>query len=230
MMQSSSNDYWNDSTTPQEEHEKFVLMRALCVVLCPLPFIQLRRSDKAEAGARHYEARGIVRGISPTVHDRFEHEHHCGFMPSMTMPFTPRDPKDIARLTLRDAIAFRLKVTDKDALIDNIRKIAASEVHLPQASSTVSPRTTNASSRLKEGDAMPVFGLTNENGERISLDTYHGKPFVITFIFTRCPMPNFCPRMSKNFAECKGDQAAATLAEQSFSALRPIRRTTRLRC
>jgi len=160
------------------------------------------RSDKSEAGARHYEARGIVRGFSP---DRstidVEHETIAGFMPSMTMPFTPRDPKDIARLTLRDAIAFRLKVTNKDALIDNIRKIAASEVHLPQASSTVTPRTTNASSRLKEGDAMPVFGLTNENGERISLDTYHGKPFVITFIFTRCPMPNFCPRMSKNFAE-----------------------------
>jgi protein SCO1 len=160
------------------------------------------RSDKSEAGARHYEARGIVRGFSP---DRstidIEHEAIAGFMPSMTMPFTPRDPKDIVHLTLRDAIAFRIEVTGKEALIDNIRKIAASEVHLPPASSTVSPRTTKASSRLKECDAMPVFGLTNESGERISLDTYRGKPFVITFIFTRCPMPNFCPRMSKNFAE-----------------------------
>lgn len=160
------------------------------------------RSEKSAAGARHYEARGIVRGFAP---DRstidVEHETISGFMPSMTMPFTPRHPKEIASLTLRDAIAFRLEITDKDALIDNIRKIAASEVHLPQASSTMTPRTTTASSRLKEGDAMPPFRLTNENGEEITRDTYGGKPFVITFIFTRCPMPNFCPRMSKNFAE-----------------------------
>ena len=160
------------------------------------------RSDQPAAGVRHYEVRGIVRGFAP---DRstidIEHETIPGFMPSMTMPFTPRTPKEIASLTLRDAIAFRLEVTDKDALIDNIRKIAASEVHLPQASSSVTPRTTNASSRLKERDAMPVFSLTNENGGEITRDTYRGKPFVITFIFTRCSMPNFCPLMSRNFVE-----------------------------
>src|ERR1041385_2527473 len=48
---------------------------------------------------------------------------------------------------------------------------------------------------------MPPFDLTNQNGERISLDTFRGKPFVLTFVFTRCPLPNFCPRMSNNFAE-----------------------------
>ena len=158
------------------------------------------RADKSEATVRYYEVRGIVRGFSP---DRstieVEHENIPGFMPAMTMPFTPRHPKDIATLTLRDALVFRLEVTDKEALIDNIRKIAASEVHLPQI--IPAPQNADSSARLKEGDAMPVFGLTNENGEQISLATYKGKPFVVTFIFTRCPMPNFCPRMTKNFAE-----------------------------
>ena len=55
--------------------------------------------------------------------------------------------------------------------------------------------------RLKEGDKMPPFDLTNQNGERISLDTFRGQPFVLTFVFTRCPLPNFCPRMSNNFEE-----------------------------
>jgi len=159
------------------------------------------RADKSETGARYYEVRGIVRGFSPdrsTV--EVEHENIPGFMPAMTMPFTPRNPKDIATITLRDALAFRLEVTAKDALIDNIRKIGASEVHLPQIIATPMPENLDGSSRLKEGDAIPVFALTNESGEQISLATYKGKPFVVTFIFTRCPMPNFCPRMSKNFA------------------------------
>ncbi len=121
-------------------------------------------------------------------------------MPAMTMPFTPRNPKDIANLNPREALAFRLAVTDKEALIDNIRKIALSEVHLPQISATATPQSVDSSPRLRESDAMPGFDLTNEKGEQISLATYKGKPFVITFIFTRCPMPNFCPRMSRNFA------------------------------
>jgi protein SCO1/2 len=48
---------------------------------------------------------------------------------------------------------------------------------------------------------MPPFSLTNQNGEPISLDTFRGQSFVLTFVFTRCPVPNFCPRMSNNFEE-----------------------------
>jgi protein SCO1/2 len=178
-----------------------------CLVPMPLLCLALalaacHRSDPPARSVRHYQVRGIVRGFAPdrsTIH--VEHEAIPGFMPSMTMPFTPREPKDIASLTLRDAIAFRLAVTDKDALIDNIRKIAPSEVHLPQTTTATTPQATNSSSRLKEGDMMPAFGLTNENGEGINGETYGGRPFVITFIFVRCPMPNFCPRMAKNFGE-----------------------------
>ena len=63
---------------------------------------------------------------------------------------------------------------------------------------------------------MPVFNLTNQNGEPISLDSFRGRPFVLTFIFTRCPLPNFCPRMSNNFEELQtaiedgGDALAKT--------------------
>src|SRR5262249_15368250 len=57
---------------------------------------------------------------------------------------------------------------------------------------------------------MPAFSLTNQNGERISLDAFHGEPFVLTFVFTRCPMPNFCPRMSNNFEELQTAIKGAT--------------------
>jgi protein SCO1/2 len=150
---------------------------------------------------RHYEARGIVRGLAP---DRrtidVEHEDIRGFMPSMTMPLAVRDPKEIVDLKIGDAILFRLNVTDEDVWIDNVRKIAADQVHLPMHSPTpvISPQP---SARLREGEAMPGFSLVNQASEPVTLDSFRGEPFVLTFVFTRCPLPNFCPRMSHNFFE-----------------------------
>ena len=150
---------------------------------------------------RQYEARGIIRGFAP---DRrtidVEHEDIRGFMPSMTMPFSVHDPKQTTGLVMGDAISFRLTVTEKDSWIDQIRKIDIGQVHLPTA--TPAPRSAaNASPRLRDGDLMPQFELVDQDGHKISLETFRGRPLVLTFIFTRCPIPNFCPLMSKNFAD-----------------------------
>jgi protein SCO1 len=81
-----------------------------------------------------------------------------------------------------------------------VKTIRREEVYVaePKQASSVS---TQRDSRLKEGDEMPPFSLTNQNAERISLDTFRGQPFVLTFVFTRCPMPNLYPRVSNNFEE-----------------------------
>ena len=159
------------------------------------------RSTNSEERADHYDTRGVVRGFSP---DRstieIQHENIPNFMPSMTMPFVARDPKQIADLKSGDPISFRMTVTEKDFWIENVKKIRREEVNVaePKQTSSVS---TGGEARLKEGDEMPTFSLTNQNGERVSLDTFHGQPLVLTFVFTRCPVPNFCPRMSNNFEE-----------------------------
>ncbi len=170
----------------------------LCIALSPAA---CDRSHKPDAAARHYETRGIVRGFSP---DRatieIQHENIPGFMPSMTMPFSARDRKEIVDLKIGEAISFRLTVTEKDFWIDSVRKIARRDVRL--AESTPAPAITHdQSGRLHEGDAMPSFSLTDQDGKSITLDTFRGQPFVLTFVFTRCPIPNFCPRMSHNFSD-----------------------------
>ena len=160
-----------------------------------------KRADKAEAesGALHYEVRGVVRGIAPD-HSTLEVEHEAipGFMPAMTMPFIVQNPKDIAALRIGDAIAFRFSVTDRDSWIDQIKKISAAEVHVP-AQAAPAP-SIEASTRLRAGDAMPPFELADQAGRPLTLDTFRGRPFVLTFFFTRCPVPNFCPLMTRNFA------------------------------
>jgi len=160
-------------------------------------------TEAPNSNARYYDARGIIRGLAPSARSiDVEHEDIRGFMPSMTMPFSVRDSKQIAGMRSGDAISFRLTVTDDDSWIDQIKRIKADEVRLPARVAPPKPRSTSDdSTRLREGDIMPPFELTDQNGERITLETFRGRPFVLTFIFTRCPIPNFCPLMSKNFNE-----------------------------
>lgn len=158
------------------------------------------RSPTADSSARSYEVRGIVREFAP---DRstvsIEHEEIPGFMPSMTMPFSVKNQKDIAGLKIDDAISFRMTVTDKDLFLDQVKKIPPSDVRV--AAPTPTANVSDAAARLREGDIVPFFGLTNQDGARVTADTLRGRPFVLTFIFTRCPVPNFCPRISHNFSE-----------------------------
>jgi len=174
------------------------ILLASCVALA---LLSCGRSSNSDERADHYDTRGVVRGFSP---DRstieIQHENIPDFMPSMTMPFVTRDPKQIADLRTGDAISFRMAVTKKDFWIENVKKIRREDVNVAEPKRT-SPVSADRDARLTEGDKMPPFTLTNQNGERISLDTFHGNSLVLTFVFTRCPVPNFCPRMSNNFGE-----------------------------
>jgi protein SCO1/2 len=190
--------------------KKFALLACLAFAL-----LGCGRSSAPSQTEDHYEIRGVVRGFSPDRQTiEIQHENIPGFMPSMTMPFIARNSKEIATLKTGDAISFRMTVTQKDFWIDNIKKIRREDVDVsePKPTPSISPE---GSARLKEGDAMRQFSLTNQNSEPISLDTFRGRPFVLTFVFTRCPLPNYCPRMSNNFEELQtaiktGSDALAT--------------------
>jgi protein SCO1/2 len=171
---------------------------AFCLILA---IAGCDRSQTADTSARSYQVRGVVRGFAP---DRttvsIQHEDVPGFMPSMTMPFSVKDQKDIAGLKIGDGIAFRMTVTDEDLFLDQVKKIPATDVHVAEPTPTANV-SSKATARLREGEIVPFFGLTNQDGKRVTLDTFRGQSFVLTFIFTRCPVPNFCPRISQNFSE-----------------------------
>jgi protein SCO1/2 len=55
--------------------------------------------------------------------------------------------------------------------------------------------------RVHIGETVPDFKLTDQDGRKLALSDFRGQAVVLTFIYTRCPLPNFCPLMSKNFAD-----------------------------
>ena len=161
------------------------------------------KKESATTQTWHYEVRGLVRN-TPPGHQAIEVEHEDipGFMPSMTMPFIVRDAREIADIQMGDAISFRLNVTQRDSWIDQVRKIDAKQLRLPKPKPVSgTAQETGIHNRLVEGDAMPAFELRDQDANPLTLESFRGRPVVLTFIFTRCPLPNFCPRMSENFAE-----------------------------
>ncbi len=159
--------------------------------------------DSEASSETVYEMQGIVRQVRPadaTV--VVAHEDVPGFMPAMTMPFNVRDRAILNRLEAGGAIAFELVTTSDDSWIRKVSEIDRSEVELPERDSEApSNRSSSTSQRLEIGDDIPDFSLVDQNGEPIDGATFAGRNLVLTFIFTSCGVPDFCPRMSRHFSE-----------------------------
>lgn len=149
-----------------------------------------------------FEVKGVIRAVESdgkTV--RIEHEEIPGYMPAMTMPLTVKNPVLLAGLSAGDAVTFQLTVTENDSWISEIRKTGATEASADAFSANAqSTAPVRDSERLQPGEAVPDFTLTDQNGKPARLSDFQGKAVVLTFVYTRCPLPNFCPLMSKNFA------------------------------
>ena len=112
-------------------------------------------------------------------------------MPAMTMPFTVRSESDLKILAPDDQITATLVVDGSQAWLENL---------------IITRQSGNASTlpavvMAKEGDEVPNFTLRNQNNREIRIQNYRGKALLLTFIYTRCPVPEFCTLMSDNFAQ-----------------------------
>ena len=154
-------------------------------------------------GTQTYTADGRVAGIEDDGRTLVvEHEEIPGYMPPMIMPFSVADSSMTASLAPGDAIQFRLAVTDDSASIIALRELPDTAVARNPAR-TVTPMEGGAGNTqmLQRGDRVPAdLTLISQAGEPLRLGDYRGQPLVLTFIYTRCPLPNYCPLMSKQFA------------------------------
>lgn len=156
-------------------------------------------ASSTDGAQKSYTVTGVVREIKIDGKTAIiRHDEIPGYMAAMTMPFEFRPPALTAQLSPGDSVRFRLQVTEDDGWVDEIEVLAHSQVS-QAAPTTNSVRVVRDVDPLKVGDLMPNYAFTNEFGRRIQLSDYKGQALAFTFIFTRCPFPTFCPRMSENF-------------------------------
>ena len=115
-----------------------------------------------------------------------------GFMAAMTMPYPVRDSK---------ALAPSRPVTKSPPVVVHRRPGTYLEniVVTKKGDGPAIPR--DQTHPPKPGDKVPDFALINQDGKRIHLSSYQGDVLLVTFIYTRCPYPDFCPLVSRNFAK-----------------------------
>ncbi len=149
--------------------------------------------------------RGRIEGVDPkTGTILLNHEAVDGLMPAMTMDYKLANPSEISELHAGDRITAtmladrspdgptNLRLTDLDVIAQAKADYKpAVQYHVPAV-----------------GDAIPNFTLLNQSDKTIDLHQFRGKVVAMTFIYTRCPLADYCPRMSRNFAQMDAALAA----------------------
>lgn len=167
-----------------------------------------------DAEAVHYDVRGVVRGVDTNAgYLRVEHETIPGYMEAMTMSLPVKPHSLLNGLEAGQPITFRLEVTSEDSWVSRIEKLAGPA----RGSSGVAEGDWAAALRVEPGEKVPDFTVIDQDGRARSLSDFRGKSIVVSFIYTRCPLPNFCPLLSKKLAELQ--QALRTRVPGKFHLL-----------
>ena len=126
-----------------------------------------------------------------------KHDEIKGFMPAMTMPYHARDAKEFQAVAPGDLVKATLVVVSNDAYVKDVTKTGSAPLEkVPEPA----PSASSGFELLKEGDQVPNAQFVDQNGTKRDFASFKGSPILLTFIYTKCPMPTFCPLMDRHFA------------------------------
>jgi protein SCO1/2 len=142
--------------------------------------------------AREYELRGVVVSVDHARQQiTIKHEDIPRFMPGMTMPFKVRDAALLTGRVPGDVVRATLIVEESDAHLRAIERTGTAAI--PESSSTPPAEP------LAAGAPVPDAAFIDQDGHTRHLADWRGHVLAVTFIYTRCPIPNFCPLMDRHF-------------------------------
>jgi protein SCO1/2 len=190
---------------------RIVLRAVVCLLLVAAFLTGCRQSGNSSGGAsaagelKTFPIRGKIVSVDAAKGSvLLSHEAIPGFMEAMTMSYKLKDAAVLSELHPGDRITAKLlvrKVGDdfQDPMLDEIVVTAQAKPDYKPTAQYHVPAV---------GDAVPDFKLLNEDGRTIHMGQFKGRVVLLTFIYTRCPLADFCPRMNKNFAEIDKSLAA----------------------
>jgi protein SCO1/2 len=129
-----------------------------------------------------------------------KHDDIRGFMPGMTMPFKVRPAAAVRERKPGDLIRATLVVAGTNAYLTDV----AATGHAPIAESAPRPLTD----LLEPGSIVPDESFTDQNGTVRRLSAYRPRVVAVTFTYTRCPLPDYCPLLDRHFAAVQREIAA----------------------
>jgi protein SCO1/2 len=144
--------------------------------------------------AAHHSSTGLVLKVDrPGAIVTISHDPFPGFMDAMVMPFDLKGSARTTKVSPGDRVRFRLSVKGGRSWIDRVDVVSAAPVDAGLQNTPAVPVL------VPVGTAMPDFELTDQGGRQVALSALKGKVVAVTFIYSRCPLPDYCPRMVENF-------------------------------
>ena len=148
------------------------------------------------SGRRAYTLQGQVLAVAPNHEEAtIKHEDIKGFMPAMTMPYKVKEAKLLDNIAPGDLVNATLVVVSNDAYLTEVKKVGSAPLEKPAAS----PTASSGFELLKAGEAVPDASFVDQDGKKVGFSAFKGSTLVVTFIYTRCPLPTFCPLMDRHF-------------------------------
>jgi protein SCO1/2 len=161
------------------------------IVFLVVPFI-------VSACARRYRVEGLVLDVNQQQRTMIvSHRAISGYMDAMAMPFRVPQAGELRGLNPGDLVEFQLIVKGHSSHAEKVRLGKGGDVGTSE-SLLVLPEPKE---QLKRGETVPDFELTDQSHQHVRLSDFRGKVVVMNFIYTRCPLPEVCPRLSASFAE-----------------------------
>ena len=161
------------------------------VLLALIPFSGCRRDT---ANAKRYDLTGKVMTVEKDKHlVTVSHEEIKGLMDAMTMAFMVRDEWVFDQAASGDQITATLVVDQTESWLEN--------VVIVKSNTEAGVNSSAGAVGAKPGDVVPDFALINQHNKPIQTGQYKGKALLLTFIYTRCPLPEYCTLMSDNFSQ-----------------------------
>jgi len=162
----------------------------------------------AAACAAHHTGNGLVLKVDrPGAIVTISHDALPNYMEAMAMPFDLRGSARQTRVTPGDRVRFRLAVKGGRSWVDRLEVVSAAPVDAGLQQTPAAPVLVSV------GSAMRDFTLTDQAGAPVTLSALKGKVVAVTFIYSRCPLPDYCPRMIENFRAVR-QRFAARMAQE----------------
>jgi protein SCO1 len=153
--------------------------------------------------AHAYSARGLVLATDPAARTiTISHDEIPGLMDPMAMPFAVGRLRDMEGIQPGDRVAFRLRVGKRRSVVDRLRVLSAAREDEGLASSPAVPALVPIDGML------PAVDLMDQDGAPASPASWRGRVLAINFIYTRCPLPDYCPRLVSTFSALRRRFAA----------------------
>jgi protein SCO1 len=165
------------------------------IALSSLFIISCGKKEQKETDLVTFPLRGEVVGLDTARRVvTIAHEAIPNYMNAMVMPFKIKDPALLRGIAIGDSVGATLAVSRTESWLETLHLLRKGE-----NVEAASPEEIEFKHLYKEGEKLPDETFVNQDGKPVRLGDFKGQVSALTFVYTRCPLPDFCIRMSENF-------------------------------